>query len=346
MTTLPGALARWSYLNYIKEVVPGREWHAECPLCGTSGHDWSKRNDDPDRFHMHMGGDAYGGPRGSCRRCGYFEWADDEGQPKDYYTFEELERKQKELELRKAQAESEQRRMRAKIEALRRESYWRGYHDGMSDWQREAWRNEGIPDVLQDRLVLGYLQSKRVYGDGDLVEVPAMSIPYFDPGWEVTNVQYRLIKPNGDEAYNFIDRDKYRFTSGLRAPMYLTDPDEEPGDSVILVEGAKKAIVVYKSLVLEGDNRDYTVVAVPSKMPNDYQLEFIKNATTVYVGLDPDAFEYMPDQDETYVDRAVSLVGRERARIVSWPDKPDDMVVDLGAKPNDMMAIVKQAVRP
>lgn len=344
-TRLPPPLDRWNHLRYIKEVSRGTEWHSECPICADSGHEWKSPSDAPDRFHMHIGGDAYGGARGKCRRCGYFAWAEEEDNdpPKDYFTPEEVDKINKEIDLRKALAEKEQKRLRRKIQALREESYWRGYHDAMSDEQRALWRKEGIPDQLQDRLMLGYVPNKKIYCNGSFMEIPAMSIPYFEVGWDIVNVQYRLVKPSDDPRYDFVDGDKYRFTSGLIAPTYVVDPDEKPKGKVIAVEGAKKAIVVYLHVVLKMNKPEFSVVAFPSKMPNERQIKELADAEVIYLGLDPDANDYMPHGDQTYVERAVDMIGPERTRVVDWPVKPDDMVNEYGSDGKTLLNIIEMS---
>lgn len=344
---LPPPLDRWNYLRYIKEKVKGKEWHAECPICGDSGHEWNSPSDTPDRFHMHIGGDAYGGARGKCRRCGYFAWAEDEEEDKkDYLTPEEIDKINKERELRRVHAKKERERLRQKIQRLQNESYWRGYHDAMDESQRALWRKEGIPDSLQDRLMLGYLPNKRIYCNGDYLSLPAMSIPYFKPGWDIINVQYRLVKPSDDPEYAFIDNDRYRFTSGLVAPTYVTDPDEEPKGKVIAVEGAKKAIVVYLHVVLMQNRPEFSVVAFPSKLPNERQVQYLENAEVVYLGLDPDANEVMQHNNQTYVERAISMIGPERTRVVDWPVKPDDLVNEYGSDGRTLLNIIEMSRMP
>lgn len=320
---LPPQLSRWSHLRYIKEVVPGAEWHAECPLCGDEGHTWRSRSDAPDRFHMHAPDRYVDAWHGKCRRCGYFAVADDgaeEWEPRSYLTPAEVERIQQEAAARREYAMQESERMRKKIEWLREEAFWQGYNRAMSDEERQIWRASGIPDDLQDRMGLGYVRDKASYVNGELIKVPALSIPYFDVGWDELNVQYRLLQ--GEKG-----GDKYRFTSGLRAPLYLADPDERPQGKVLVVEGAKKALVVYLHLVLKANRGDFHVVAFPSKMPNDYQVSWLSGADVVYLGLDPDANDLMEGGDTSYVERAVQIIGRQRTRIISWPEKPDDMLV-------------------
>lgn len=339
MTTLPEPLSRWQDLRYIKEVSPGKEWHAECPVCGDSGH---IGNDRPDRFHMHSPNSVIDAWHGACRKCGFFAIAEEnDWEPsKSYFTESEVRKMNLEIEARREYERIESERMRNKINWLRNQEFWKGFNEAMSEQQRQEWRGAGIPDPIQDRLQLGYVCDKKTYIDGKLVKLPALTIPYFDAGWEAINVQYRLL---GDSCGT--NEDRYRFTSGLRAPTYLTDPDQMPSGKVVVVEGAKKAIVVYIKIALELGRSDYSVVAFPSKMPNDYQVSWLKDASIVYLGLDPDAHDAMHNSEESYVHRAAQMIGMDKTRIVSWPDKPDDLVNGGHANAQDLVNIIAQARR-
>lgn len=339
-TVLPEPLSRWQYLSYIKETSPGKEWHAECPVCGEAGHEWKGKNDYPDRFHMHAPDHIVDAWHGACRRCGYFSVAEENDwqPPKTFYTQSEIKRLQQEQNARREYERRESARMKQKIDWLRHEEFWKGFNKGMGEKQRSIWREAGIPDPMQDRLQLGYVEDKKTYVDGQLIKLPALTIPYFDAGWKVTNLQYRLMC--GD-----MNGDRYRFTSGLRAPAYLTDPDRMPRGKVLVCEGAKKAIVVYLKVVLEL-GKEFDVIAFPSKTPNEYQLSWLREARAVYLGLDPDAHGLINDgSGATHVSKAAEMIGAERTMVVSWPDKPDDLITGGHATGQDLFNIIAQARR-
>jgi hypothetical protein len=313
---LPQELQHFSNLPDL-QYRGSNEWSAACPKCGGGGN----RYDKSDRLRLFAANNGHSA-RIWCRRCGHFEWADaHDNKPLDPVKIKEAE------ELRRQMAQREERRLKAKIEELQRLAYWDGWHDAMQDSHRAMWRNEGIPDGLQDYFRLGYVGQKQFYNGERPFNSAAMTIPIFDVGWQAVNVQYRIIQPPRNVG-------KYRFTAGLPAPLYLTDPDNEPGGPTLLVEGAKKAIVLYAHL-----GHKFTVVAVPSKMPGKQLIERLSNCDPVYVALDPDVYT-----DGQSVSRIGAML-RERARFVRLPDKPDDLLTKYGFSASMMMSYINQATR-
>jgi hypothetical protein len=313
---LPTELSHFSNLQDL-QFRGSDEWSSACPKCGGGGH----RHDKSDRFRLFA---ASGGnnARVWCRRCGHFEWADAHDEtPPDPARIKEAE------ELRAEMAKREERRLRAKIEELRRQAYWEGWHDAMSERQRQLWRQEGISDGLQDYFKLGYVEQRTFSNGESIFDRPAMTIPVFDVGWNAVNVQYRIVDPPNGAG-------KYRFTAGLPAPLYLTDPDKEPANATILVEGAKKAIVIYANL-----GHKFTVVAVPSKVPGRNLIDRLKDCDPVYITLDPDAYT-----DHHSAARLGDMLG-ERARFVRLPGKPDDLFSQYGFTADMMQNYLNQATK-
>ena len=145
------------------------EWSSSCPQCGGGG----QRHDKSDRFRMFAATSQHG-PRGWCRRCGFFAWADDD---KKMPNADELAKAEKErIRLSKLEAD----RIHDKIDQLRREAYWLGWHDAMTDMQRKMWRDQGIRDGLQDYFQLGYTTNRTFYKGATPFRSAAMTIPYFD----------------------------------------------------------------------------------------------------------------------------------------------------------------------
>jgi hypothetical protein len=237
----------------------------------------------------------------------------------------------KEAELLRCEmAQRETQRLQTKIEDLRREAFWEGWHAAMNDQHRALWRAEGISDGLQDFFRLGYVDNRKFYNGDQPFNSAAMTIPIFDVGWQAVNVQYRIIQPPRNVG-------KYRFTAGLPAPLYLTDPDNEPTGPTILVEGAKKAIVLYANV-----GHKFTVVAVPSKMPGQQLIDRLLNCDPVYVALDPDA--YVAEKGiKPAINRLVAML-KGRARVVKLPVKPDDLFTQFGGTADDFLNFMRQAV--
>lgn len=315
---LPQELQRFSNLPDLT-YRGNDEWSAACPKCGGGGN----RHDKSDRLRLFAPGGGSGG-RVWCRRCGYFEWADaDESTPPDPVRIKEAQ------ELRQELAQQEAARLRARIEELRTASYWQGYHDAMLDEQRGMWRREGISDSLQDYFRLGFVPERTFSNGAETFLSSAMTIPIFDVGWQAVNVQYRIINPPPNVG-------KYRFTHGLPAPLYLTDPDNEPSGPTLLVEGAKKGIILYAHL-----GHKFTVVAVPSKSPGQKLVERLSNCDPVYIALDPDAY-VAGKGAKPAANRLVSML-KGRARIVKLPVKPDDLFTKFGGTAAEFLGFMKLA---
>lgn len=275
----------------------GNEFSSACPQCGggRGGHDPS------DRFRIW----ERQGQASSfwCRRCGYKGFADDNrpGHKPDPERIKELE------EIRQREAKREAQRLQARIEELRRQAYWQGWHDAMSGEHRQLWRNQGIPDSFQDYWQLGY---NPVYRGRDFVS-PAMTIPYFGPDWEPETIQYRLMQPPTPS-------DKYRFQAGLSSTIWRAEPDRAIENAVILCEGMKKAAVTFIEVVARGNGR-FCVVSVPSKAPGKQLLDLLSNADPLYIILDPDAFY----GEKPAINRLVKMTDAPK-RIVKLPVKADD----------------------
>jgi len=326
---LPADMAeRWGSLRYLRYKGNG-EWASECPVCQDSNH--SPGNGQPDRFHIHLP-DAKGNARGICRRCGHFEWLD-EDKKKERDPFEILQQQ----ELQRRYAEREQRRMQAKIAELQRQAYHRGYHDAMEQQHRKLWEDEGITVDLQDWFSLGYTPDKPYYYAEELHHSPALTIPYFATEQQVVNIQYRLTEAVSGAG-------KYRFTHELTPPLYLTEPDKPlTGDTCLLVEGAKKAIILYAWL---GERYDH-VVAAPSKYLSDWMYDSLNEFETVFILFDPDSFTDQKkgdDENKATVWRTAKRLG-SKARVVQLPVKPDDFIVKYHQPANTLHRIIQQARR-
>jgi hypothetical protein len=240
-------------------------------------------------------------------------------------------------ELRIKLRDQEQRRMQSKIAELQRQAYHRGYHDAMQEQHRKLWEDEGITVDLQDWFSLGYTPDKPYYYAEELHHSPALTIPFFASEQQVINIQYRLTEAVSGAG-------KYRFTHELTPPLYLTEPDKPlTGDSCLLVEGAKKAIILYAWL---GERYDH-VVAAPSKYLSDWMYDSLSEFETVFILFDPDSFNDQKqgdDEDRATVWRTAKRLG-SKARVVQLPVKPDDFIVKYHQPANTLHRIIQQARR-
>lgn len=322
-TPLPPELNQYATLPDL--VYRGNdEWSSSCPQCGGASQ---SRNDKSDRFRLFKANTQHDA-RVWCRSCGFFEWA---GQDGDAPNADEIERTKQE---RARLAEQERQRVKNKIVKLQQAAYWRGWHDAMGQQQRRLWHEQGIIDYMIDRYRLGYCPEYTAYHNAEPFTTPTMTIPHFGPGWEIVNIQHRLLNPKNPG-------DKYRQMAGLPAAMFLTEPDEPLTGATMVVEGAKKALVAYTHLGGQPLGGPLNIVAVPSKTPARQMLEALKDCDPVYLMLDPDA--YVSNGGAPAVNRIVRALGRERVRVIKLPVKPDDFFVIYGGKQRDMVAYMKQA---
>src|SRR5690606_33113438 len=127
--------------------------------------------------------------RAWCRQCGFFAWADDDQKPPSREEMEAANRERARL------AALERERITQKIKQIEQAAYWRGWHDSMSQQQRQLWLDQGIPDFFIDYYALGYVADHTYYHDGGQCHSPALTIPHYEAGWQLSNIQYRLLQP-------------------------------------------------------------------------------------------------------------------------------------------------------
>jgi hypothetical protein len=331
---LPPELARFESYPDLAYVTDG-EWSAGHPGC-PGGASNSKHSDRLRIFAATARSNAHVW----CRRCDYHEWADADDVP-EYVKNRREQRPERDAErerLRQERMAAEAARMSEKIKQLQEEAYWRGWHDAMQERERMIWRKAGIPDSLQDRFVLGYTPDKAYSFSGELHHTPALTIPVFEVGWSVANVQYRLLDAPARHG-------KYRFTSGLESPLYLTDPDRAPHGRCLLAEGTKKALTLYLQLVLQDKRFDY-VVAVPSVTPSLSLLDQLSECDQVVVVMDPDAYVPAANGAPPIRRMAQHLKGMGKDSLyVELPVKPDDFFTEFYGTTNQFMAYVDQGTR-
>jgi hypothetical protein len=288
------------------------EYSAECPECGDTGH--IDGTGIPDRFRMRTDGS----PRGFCRSCKFFEFANQNG--KKLTPAELIAIKEARIEI----ANEERERVRRKVARLEELAEWKGWHDAMEEAHRDLWRQAGIDDKAQDWWELGY-NAELIYTFGDETKVsPALTIPYWRKS-KVVNVQSRLLNPANPA-------DKYRWRRGLPAVPFLPDKDSLPEGATLIVEGAKKGMV---SWLWFGDL--YTIVAIPSKNLSHKHVALFDNCEPIVICLDPDAGKQAVE--------AAKMLGTDRARVAALPTKIDDAIVIYKADHRDIRRSLDQARR-
>lgn len=192
------------------------------------------------------------------------------------------------------------------LQRLRSAMSWKVSHEQMSEDNRAWWRRAGVPDDWQDFWCLGY-QPERIFQDaeGHPCVRPAYTIPKFDFGWKLKNIDYRLIDPP-------LGVGKYRPEFGLPAAPFISRPDLSNGsfpDFVLVAEGSKKAMV--SSVHLDG----ILTIGVPAARSWAGVDQKLRDGPEVLVVLDPDA--------EQAARRLTTSIGKQASYLL-LPTKIDD----------------------
>lgn len=279
----------------------GDEYCMPCPLCGGD-----------DRFFMN----GYKGIiSGHCRQCGHKEYADDPSPQTKERIVQRQQKEEDEFEDRLAQFQGSR--------------MWEQYHDSMDDSQRNAWKREGISYQDQDRYQLGYIPDKRIWNPktGKWAFVDVMTIPGWHYEKQVRTLQYRLLNfPEG--------LDKYHNMAGFPTSLFFADPTQPITERIVVVEGAKKAIVVQGAM-----NRAHYeghCIAFPSKNPSKALIRELSAADELIMALDPDAME--PDKrGNSDVKRIVKEINGPKIKAANFPVKPDDLIVLYNQSADDLV---------
>lgn len=316
----PDLQRRWGHLADIR-YHGGGEWSSACPTCGGAT---GSRRDPSDRFRMWEADPQKGlGARAWCRQgCngGKIIFADDD-LDYEYDPAVVMATTAERLRL----SELENQRIREKLQRIGDADFWMRWHNDMEPSHIDLWKQQGIVDYFINYYKLGYCADHTTYYNGIEYHSPTMTIPHYGPNWKLTNIQHRLLNPP-------VAGDKYRQMAGVPSAMFLTEPDQPLSGQVLVVEGAKKAIVIYTHL----GNDAGQIVAVPSKTPSAEMLELFVNCDPVYLALDPDAYK-------GHVQRIAERLGPERVRFVHFPAKPDDLLVEYGLEGRDLIKYIKRA---
>jgi len=316
---LPTTLDRWSTLPNIKRVSL-HEWHAaQCPECGMRSSTDGDRlmiRDDP--------------PRAWCRNCRALFWPD-----QDELDEEEIKARREiymwEMEIADAALAKDIAKRRTQLQSS---GTWLNMHDtavtnqeAMLIWKWALFGDRDMdPMPIVSRYSLGWLDQYM----STTVKSPALSIPFWGPRNTLLTIQYRLLEHDGD---------KYRFQAGLPSTMFLTRPDDfGESESAIVVEGAKKAMVV--ALFMP----EWDVIGMPSKTMPLKLLKALSGFNSAYFALDPDAHVSELGK-ESAVERAVRESMAKKNFIVDVPAKPDDFFTMYGGTKRDMEEIIKNARR-
>jgi hypothetical protein len=177
------------------------------------------------------------------------------------------------------------------------------YQRGMDEWHARGLSNDWIA----------------YYGLGYCPERDSLTIPYWrfdvtESRWDLIGLRHRLLTPT--------EGGKYRpEIPGLGNHLFYTDPmTKRFFGNVILVEGEVKAMVTWAAFWDDMGNLrvpSWWVIGLPGKSWKPEFVEVFEGADKVFICLDPDAGKEAA--------RFADAIG-ERAKVVTLPDKIDDLI--------------------
>lgn len=320
MTTLPSVFAELQPLvSNVQKKTPN-EWSSTCPECGGR-----------DRFVILLSSHK-GTPFAFCRQDSRHIWFPEKDTK---MSKEDLDRvRNLQIEIEKERIEKAEQA----IKVLQDEKAWVRFWGNHNDWSMSLLKQRGFKseDTIE-YLQIGFAPDFEVFymmGE-EWVKYfsPAHSIPVWTHENIVADIKMRVLNPIDE------NRDRYR-SYGKTGVSNLYFPAHDLGveNKVLVVEGEFKAGVVWEHL----DDLSITVVGLQSKKPDPKVFQAIANCETVYLGLDPDAFEKNDKSGISAVDYCVDAVGKERTAIVSFPCKPDDGIAEGSL---DVKRYMRMAVR-
>ena len=269
----------------------GREWHGACPVCRTGR----------DRFIVWKEGNYY------CRQCGEKGFLKlDDSRKLSYNEIKALmqQREEESKAARKKSLESWQSQL-----DLNKVMSW---HNNLTPEMRIQWNNDGIPDYVLDSYCVGFNPTKWISVDGNMISVPAYTIPIVsNQTKKIVNIQFRLVNPPAGVG-------KYRQVNEIpAAPAYMSEETE--GDFLLIVEGWKKAVVVFNFI-----GKSFQVVGIPGIVVHPEIMESMRGFKKKVLMPDPFAVS-----DRKNLENAVSRFKKYLSNVylstVLW--KPDDMIV-------------------
>ena len=225
-------------------------------------------------------------------------------------------------EERKQKAEQEYQAAKLRLEKaiadLERAKAWEVYHQNLQEMpgKRLLWQLRGIPDAWQDIWKLGYTSDFTVWEPGEdqiswqpAWTTPTLSIPVFQPGWKISTIRHRLLKPRDPG-------DKYRpDRANLRSHPFVCNPATSVRGPVLVVEGEIKAMVAHIAI----DDPNLHVIGIPGKKHFLNSAYLFEDADPVYILPDPDG--------EEAAIRLAEQIGVERCRMIQLEMKVDDAIV-------------------
>lgn len=221
------------------------------------------------------------------------------------------------------QTEERERKLQEKINAtekalakLRRTKAWLYYMRYLSERKdmQKLWAREGLPRYWQHKFMLG---CHPWFYAGESLTIPVIT-PFEE---EPVNIRHRIIGRNDD---------KYRpEIPDLPPSFFWANPEMGITDEIFLVEGEKKAMVLWRFLFQFGFTHRQ-VVAILGK--NGLQQELLTQFGNV------DRVHFIPDPDLTpeTISRIIMMIGKP-TRVQRYDMKIDDALLCGRISANDII---------
>ena len=236
-----------------------------------------------------------------------------------------LEREVKRAKVQQERLDREIANAENVLEALRSERAWEQYHTNLLDSQQaqDIWASQGLPYEWQVTYDLGYAPG--------FYEGPSITMPVFTPFDKApVNIRHRIIGRDGD---------KYRpEKAGLPTSFYWAMPKLGATERLFLVEGEKKAMVLFLHLYNAGLTGTQVIGVMGAK--GNIKPELVPQlADTKSIYYIPD-----PDVDKPKIYKTLKTLGKP-ASLISLPNSVDDMLNANIIDGSQVIALTHNAVK-
>lgn len=205
------------------------------------------------------------------------------------------------------------------------------YHKARTQYHRDAWMKAGIDEGMQEFWTLGGCEDFTYKHGGELYHSPTLTIPIFGADTELLTIQHRLLNPKDPH-------DKYRpETAGLHAHPFLAVPLlGYDGDTVLVMEGAKKAMVTWTRVP-----GNMQCIGVPSQEGYKPLIEVLKPVgERVVVIPDPNS-----ERNSKSLLKAWHLAKEVGGKFMQTPIQIDDYILMSEMSGDTLYRMIKQARR-
>lgn len=236
-------------------------------------------------------------------------------------------------EQRHAAAMIEEQAAKERTEARRKELELEGmherYHNNMTQYHKDKWIEAGIDEGMQSFWTLGGCEDFTYKDAEQIYHSPTLTIPIFSESRELLTIKHRLLNPHNPH-------DKYRpERTGLHAHPFLAVPEMGfDGDKVLVMEGAKKAMVTWTR-----SDSGWQCIGVDSQEMYKAMVEILQPVgKRVIVIPDPNT-----EGNPNALRKAWHLAKEIGGAMVNIPAKIDDLILGADMNQDGLNDLLKQA---